>query len=291
MEKDNKLINKRLANAFISSVVSISLVLLLVGVASLLLVNARVISNYFKENMQVSVMMHQFVQEEDALFFMKNLEKESFIRSAKLISREQGTKEMMELLGEDFLNVFETSPIPISINLSLNAQYVSSDSLAVIKDKILQSDMVESLEYQKSLVDALNANLNKISLILSVLIALLLFISYVLINNTVRLSVYARRFTIHTMQLVGATASFIRRPFMLQAVFQGLFSALISIIVLISMLYIIRNEFTQLFTVFTLDNLLIVIGIVVIFGLFICLLSTFFVVKRLISVKRAELYY
>ena len=282
---------RRLANAYLSSVISISLVLLLVGVASMLLVNAKGVSDYFKENMQVSVMMKQDVSEDDALGYMKKLEDEVFIKNMDFISKEQGQQEMAEMLGEDFLDVFETSPIPASINVTLNADYVSSDSLEVVKSRIGKSALVEEVVYQTSLVDALNANLSKISLILAVFIGLMLFISFVLINNTVRLNVFARRFTIHTMKLVGATRSFIRAPFLVQAVFQGLFSAFVAIIVLVGLLYFVRSEFVQLFEIFKLELLLLVIGIVIVSGVVICLLSTWFVVNKLVSLKKDELYY
>ena len=282
---------RRLANAYLSSVISISLVLLLVGVASMLLVNAKGVSDYFKENMQVSVMMRQDVSEEAVLQYMKKLENESFIKNMDFISKEQGQQEMAEMLGEDFLDVFETSPIPASINVTLNADYVSSDSLEVVKGRIGASDLVEEVVYQTSLVDALNANLSKISLILAVFIGLMLFISFVLINNTVRLNVFARRFTIHTMKLVGATRSFIRAPFLVQAVFQGLFSAFVAIIVLVGLMYFVRSEFVQLFEIFKLELLLLVIGIVIVSGVVICLLSTWFVVNKLVSLKKDELYY
>lgn len=288
---DNKIMRRRLANAYLSSVISISLVLLLVGVASLLLVNARGVSDYFKENMQVSVMMKQSVSDEDALVFRDDLEKARFIRSTVFISREQGERELADQLGDDFMDIFETSPIPVSIDVTLNADYVSADSLEVVKSEIAMSPLVDEVVYQKTLVDALNANLNRISMIIAVFVALLLFISYVLINNTVRLNVYARRFTIHTMKLVGATRSFIRAPFLVQAAFQGLFSAFIAIIALVVMLYFMRSGFEQLFEIFRLDLLLAVMGIVVVSGLAICLLSTWFVVNRLVGLKKDELYY
>ena len=223
--RDNKIMRRRLMNAYLSSVISISLVLLLVGVASMLLVNAKGVSDYFKENMQVSVMMKQTVSDEDALEFKEVLDGERYIRSTAFVSKEQGRKELAQQLGDDFLDVFETSPIPVSIDVTLEAAYVSADSLEMVKNEISASPLVDEVIYQRSLVDALNANLSRISLVLGVFIALLLFISFVLINNTVRLNVFARRFTIHTMKLVGATRSFIRAPFLVQAVFQGLFSA------------------------------------------------------------------
>jgi cell division transport system permease protein len=282
---------RRLMNAYLSSVISISLVLLLVGIASLLMVNAKGVSDYFKENMQVSVMMKQTVSDEEALKFKESLDGERYIKNTVFISKEQGQRELAQQLGEDFLDVFETSPIPVSIDVTLEAGYVSADSLEVVRAEISKSSLVDEVIYQKSLVDALNANLSRISLILGVFIALLLFISFVLINNTVRLSVFARRFTIHTMKLVGATRSFIRGPFLVQSAFQGLFASFIAIIVLLGLMFVMRSEFEQLFEIFRMDLLLIVLGIVVAAGLTICLISTFFVVNKLISLKKDELYY
>ena len=161
----------------------------------------------------------------------------------------------------------------------------------MVKTKLAKSDLVAEVNYQASLVDALNANLSRISLILAFFIALMLFISYVLINNTVRLNVFARRFTIHTMKLVGATRSFIRAPFLVQAAFQGVFSAFIAIIALVAILFFLRNGFEQLFEIFRLDLLLLVMAIVLVSGLVICLTSTYFVVNKLVSLKKEELYY
>lgn len=288
---DNRIMRRRLRNAYLSSVISISLVLLLVGVASMLLVNAKSVSDYFKENMQISVLMKQTVSDEDALEYRELLDGERYIKSTTFVSKEQGRKELADQLGEDFLDVFETSPIPVSIDVTLEAAYVSSDSLEVVRVEIAESPLVEEVVYQRSLVDALNANLSKISMVLGVFIVLLLFISFVLINNTVRLSVFARRFTIHTMKLVGATRSFIRAPFLLQSAFQGVFAAFLAIIVLLGLMFLMRSSFSQLFEIFRMELLLLVMGIVLVSGLAICLLSTYFVVNKLISLHKDELYY
>lgn len=288
---ENRSVRRRIVNAYISSVISISLVLLLVGVASLLLVNARSVSDYFKENMQVSVMLKPDVPDGEALAFMSELDKMDFIRSSEFISREQGAAEMSELLGEDFLKVFDASPIPASIDVTLDADYVSADSLEVVRGRIARSPLVDEVVYQTSLVEALNANLSKISSVLAVFIALLLFISFVLINNTVRLSVFDRRFTIHTMKMVGATRSFIRAPFLVRSLFQGIFAAILAILMLLAILFVIRSEFVQLFEIFRLDLLLVVMGIVIVSGAVICMTSTALVVNRLISLNKNELYY
>lgn len=287
---ENRLIRRRLVGAWLSTVISISLVLLLVGVAALLVVNARSVSDYFKENMQVSVLMKQEVDDEEAMEYVSELDAMPFIKSSKFVSREQGTKEMAELLGEDFLKVFETAPIPISVEVTLKADYVSTDSLEVVKKVIQRSGIVDEVVYQQSLVEKLNTNLKKISVVLGVFILLLLFISFVLINNTVRLNVFSRRFTIHTMKLVGATRAFIRAPFMVQAVFQGLFSALLATVMLVGILFFVRSEFAQLFEVFRLDLLLVVIGVVILSGIVICTVSTVLVVGHLVSLSKDELY-
>ena len=287
---ENRLIRRRLAGAWLSTVISISLVLLLVGVAGLLVANARSVSDYFKENMQVSVLMKQEVGDDEAREYVSDLDAKPFIKSTTFVSREQGAKEMTDLLGEDFLNVFEAAPIPVSVDVTLKADYVSSDSLEVVKNEIMKSPLVDEVVYQQSLVDKLNTNLRKISMVLGVFIVLLLFISFVLINNTVRLNVFSRRFTIHTMRLVGATKSFIRAPFLVQAVFQGLFSALLATLMLVGILFFVRSEFAQLFEVFRLDMLLIVIGVEILAGVLICVVSTALVVGRLVSLSKDELY-
>ena len=239
---ENRMIRRRLANAYLSSVVSISLVLLLVGVASLLLVNTDNVSDYFKENMKVSVLMMPEVSDAQAMDYQAVLDSMPFIRGTEFISRAQGEQEMARMLGKDFLSVFETSPIPVSVDVTLAADYVSDDSLKVVSQRLSASPLVDEVVWQKSLVDALGANLARISMVLGIFIVLLLFISFVLIGNTMRLSVYARRFTIHTMKMVGATKNFIRGPFLLNSALLGLFSSLVAILLLVGLLFLLRGR-------------------------------------------------
>jgi cell division transport system permease protein len=287
---NNRLIRRRLIGAWVSTVISISLVLLLVGVASILLLNARSVSDYFKENLQVSVLMKQDVTEEQALAYQSTLSGMPGVKATTFISREQGIEEMAKMLGSDFLDVFSSAPVPVSIDVNLEASYVSTDSLEVVREALSASPLVDEVVYQTSLVEALNANLEKIGLVLGVLILLLLFISFVLIGNMVRLNVFSRRFTIHTMQLVGATRGFIRAPFIGQSALQGLFAALVAIALLVGGLFILRKEFVQLFEIFRLDTLLITMGIVVVSGVLICVVSTWIVVGRLVRFDRDQLY-
>ena len=286
-----KLMHRRLVNSWLSTVISISLVLTLVGVAALLLMNAGSVSDYFKENLQVSVILKQDVSDEAAQAFADTLEALPFVKGTRFVSKEQGQEEMKVMLGEDFLEVFESSPIPASVDITLEAAYVSADSMKVVEKAVCASPLVDEVSWQQSLIDALNQNLAKIALILGVMVAVLLFISFVLINNTVRLSVYSRRFTVHTMKLVGATKSFIRGPFLVQALFQGLFASLVAILILLGGLFFVRSEFPALFEIFQLPLLLAVFGIVVAAGVLICVGSTYLVVGRLVSLDKDELYY
>ena len=283
-------IRRRLVSAWVSTVISLSLVLLLVGMGTLLLVNARAVGNYFKENLQVSVLLKQHVTEEQALKYETQVASIPGVRATHYVSRDEGVEEMSKMLGQDFLDVFETAPVPISIDVNLEAGYVSSDSLAVVRAALSESPLVEEVVYQTSLVDALNQNLRRISLGIVVMVALLLFISFVLIANTVRLDLFSRRFTIHTMHLVGATKSYIRAPFMGRAALQGLFAALLGIIFLVGILYIVRDEFPQLFQIFTIDSLLEVMAVVLVTGVTICMASTFVMVGRLVGYDRDKLY-
>jgi len=283
-------IRRRLVSAWISTVISLSLVLSLVGVGSLLLVNAKAVGDFFKENLQVSVLLKQQVTEEEALKYESKVASIPGVKSTHYVSREQGLEEMSKMLGQDFLDVFETAPVPISIDVNLEAAYVSADSLSVVKDALAQSPLVEEVVYQTSLVDALSQNLRRISLALTVMVAALLFISFVLIANTVRLDLFSRRFTIHTMTLVGATKSYIRAPFIGRAAIQGMFAALMAIVLLVGGLYILRDEFPQLFQIFTLDSLLKVMGVMMATGVVICMVSTYFMVGRLVGYNRDKLY-
>ncbi len=280
----------RLRSARLSSVISISMVLLLVGIASILLLNATRVSDYFKENMQISVLMETEASDEQAAALAAELDSLRFVKGTEVITKARGAAEMESLLGEDFLSVFETSPIPASIALTLKADYVSVDSLAVVKAALEKYPLVDEVDYQRSLVSALNANIQKIGLFLGVFVLLLLFISFVLIGNTVRLSVFSRRFTIHTMKQVGATRAFIRAPFLWRATLQGLLAALLACAMLVCLLYLLRGEVSQLFEIFTADLLLKVIALVVASGVVLCVVSTYFVVNKLVRMNKDKLY-
>ncbi|MBQ3711795.1 MAG: permease-like cell division protein FtsX [Bacteroidales bacterium] len=291
MAVKEKTVKRRLAGAYVSSALSIALVLLLVGLAALLSVNARGITRWFKENMQMEVLLHEEVSEPAAEGYKAGLEALPYVKSVRMVTREEGLKELREMLGEDFLDVFESTSVPLSLELTLKADYVNADSLAMVSESIKASSLVDEVETQVPLVDSLNANLSRISLILGVFILLLLFISFVLIGNTVRLGIYARRFTVHTMQLVGASRAFIRRPFMRDSFVLGLVSSLLTIAVLGGGIWFAQKSVPQLAGLFAPEGLAIVAGIILLVGIGICLLTTWSVVGHLVVMDKDKLYY
>ena len=287
---ENRMMRRRLRSAYLSTVLSISLVLLLVGVASLLLVNARSVSDYFKEHMQISVLMKPDISDAQTLEYQVELDSLDFVLSTEFISKAQGTREMEQMLGEGFLDIFEASPIPASVNVRLKADYVSPDSLDIVKARILESPLVDEVEYQQSLIEALNSNLRKISLVLGILIVLLLFMSFVLINTTVRLNVFARRFTIHTMKLVGASWGFIRRPFMRQGLVVGIVAAIIAIAVLGACVYGLYYYEPNLMTIITWRELAITGVAVLLFGVILTSICCYISVNKFLRMTPGELY-
>ena len=271
-------------------VISISLVLLLVGIAVLLLVNAKAVTDYFKENLTVSVILKDNVSDDGAEAFCASLQKRPFVKNATLITRAQGLEEMSEVLGTDFLEVFSTTPVPVSVDVSVAADYVSSESLEQVKETLLSCPEVDEVVYRTGLVETLNSNLRKISIILGTLIVLLMFISFVLIGNTVRLNLFSRRFTIHAMRLVGATRGFIRRPFTGRAVLQGPVASALAIGMLSVLLLLLHREIPQLFEVIGQKMLIPAFSAVVVCGVVICTLSTAIVVNNLVGLQKDELY-
>lgn len=290
-KKEKGVIFRRLLHSYLSSIISISLVLLIVGVLGVLAVNASAVSSYFKENIRVSVIFEKGTPDSEAQTFMKIVEKESYVKRAEFVSKERGAEEMKKMLGDDFMEVFDVNPIPLSVDLYLKAEYLETDSLKTIAAKLSDMPDVREVTYQESLVKVINQNLEKIGVVLSVVLALLLFISFVLINNTVRLNVYSKRFTIQTMKLVGAKRSFIRKPFIRQGIYQGLIAGIISAIMLVVALFVVKSDINQLFVIFDMKLIALVLLGVILAGITICLISTWIVVNKLLSVSADEIYY
>jgi cell division transport system permease protein len=289
--KENNIIRMRLIRSYVSSVVSISLVLVLIGIAGLIAVNARAVADHFRENLVVEVIMSETAEEQDALDYLTAMKGMPFVKSAEYVSREKGTQQMEDILGKDFLNAFQNNPVPISVDFHIAPQYLSADSLAKVKAVLGDGEKVREVVIQESLVDSLNKSIRSAGIVMLVFIILLLFISFVLIGNTVRLNLYARRFTIHTMQLVGATKSFIRKPFIVQAMWQGLISGVIADFALLLLLYFAKKNYGEFFAIFDSRLLAGVLAAVLVIGVVLCILSAMRVVNRLVDESKDDLYY
>lgn len=286
-----KTVRRRLVRSYITSVISIALVLVMVAAVAVFASNAGNIARYFKEHMSVSVILKQSVSEKEARAVHAKFSKEPYVKSSRYISKEQGAEEMEALLGEDFLDVFETSPIPISIDLNLDGDAITKDSLNVIRTRLMQNDFVEDVVYQESLVEALNSNLDKIAVVLGIVILLLTIISFALIGNTIRLDIYARRFTIHTMSLVGARRSFIARPFVIQAVVVGLVSGLLACLATAGMLIYSGRNSDLLWALLDKNIVIAALCGTLVLGVVICVLSSLFVVRKVAYISKDDLYY
>ncbi|MCR5710747.1 MAG: permease-like cell division protein FtsX [Bacteroidales bacterium] len=282
---------RRLIRSYVTSAISIALVLTLVAASAVLAANAGGVARWFKENMAVSVMLKQSTSEKEGRTLCSNLEQKPYVKESRFISKEEGAEEMKALLGEDFLSVFESSPIPLSIDLKLQGDYIVRDSLENIKKELLANRFVEEVVYQESLVEKLNSNLKSISLALGVVILLLMVISFALISNTVRLNIYARRFTIHTMSLVGAKRSFIARPFVRQAVVQGLISGLVASAFIYLMVRWLGRGSDLLTSMLDMRLVWAVLAGTVVLGVLLCVLSTLIVVSRVAYITKDDLYY
>ena len=281
----------RLRSSYLTLVASVSLVLFLLGVLGLVLINAKELSDYFRESLSFSIMLNDDAKEADIRMLQKDLDGKLYVKATEYVSKEEAAVKMKTDLGEDFINFLGDNPLPPSIDVFLHANYTSPDSVAKIEKYVKEYPFVKEVYYQESLLFLINENVRKISLFLLVISSLLFLIALTIINNTIRLSIYSRRFLIRTMQLVGATRSFIRRPFLVQSAFHGLLAALLAMGLLMGLLYMIEKEFFMMFT-FESTNLLIILGIALILtGVLINIISTFFSVNRYLSISEDKLYY
>jgi cell division transport system permease protein len=281
----------RLRSSYVTLVVSISLVLFLLGILGLVLINARELSDYFRESLSFSVMLDNTAKEADIRMLQKDLDAKPYVKSTLYVSREEAAAKMKEELGEDFISFLGDNPLPPTIDVYLVSDYTNSDSVAKIEKYIYLYPFVKDVLYPESLLRLINENVRKISIFLLVISAFLFIIALTIINNTIRLSVYSKRFLIRTMQLVGATRSFIRRPFIVQSAFHGVIAALMAMILIVGLLYLIEKEFFTMFT-FENTNLLILLGaLLVVAGIVINIVSTYFSVNRYLSMPEDKLYY
>jgi cell division transport system permease protein len=270
--------------------ISTSMVLVLLGLVVFSVQTSRNLSHWVKENLTVTVVLNDEVSVGDAKRFQQDLVRRPFSKDVLYISREQALKEQTDAMGSDPSEFLGMNPFPATLELQLHSDYANADSLAWISDELRKNPEVTDVAYQVDLMDSVNRNLAKLNILLLVLAVLLTFISFSLINNTVRLSVYSRRFLIHTMKLVGASWGFIRRPFMRQGALVGVIAALIAIIVLGGGIYALYYYEPNILAIITWRELVITALAVLVFGLVITLTCSYISVNRFLRMPAGELY-
>ncbi len=263
----------------------------MLGLLGLIIIHGSKLSDYVRENISVTVILKEDVTDEVVLNFRQRLEQTGFVKSSRFITREEAAKELTKDLGEDFIQFLGYNPLPPSLDLQLKSEYANTDSIAKIERRLMGNRIVKEVVYQKSMIDDVNSNINKISLIILGFSLILLLIAVVLINNTIRLSVYARRFIIRSMQLVGATESFIRRPFIFRSMLHGTYAGLLSIALLVGTLWLAQRWIPELVSLQDIQQLAVFYCIILITGVILSAVSTFFAVKRFLRMKSDSLYF
>jgi cell division transport system permease protein len=290
-KKEDRYYRRKLKSSYATSMVSITLVLFMMGLLGLIILHAKKLSDYVMENISISIIMKEDVKEAGIIQLQKTLDASDFVKSTEYITEDEAAKELTEDLGEDFIGFLGYNPLLPSIDLRVKAAYANADSIAMIEQRLLANENVKEVFYQKSLVQMLNRNIRRIAIVILGFSLLLLIIAIALINNTIRLSVYSRRFLIKTMQLVGATRGFISRPFIIRGILQGLYSAFIAIIILGGILYLSQKEIPELINLQDIDLFLSLFGIVILLGIILSWVSTYFAVKRYLRMDTDRLYY
>ena len=286
----NKSLKRKIISSSTSVVISLSLVLFIIGVLTLILINTQKLTDYIKENIGFTIMLKNEISEIENIKFQKELENANFTKNIMFITKEEATRELKNELGEDFVDFLGYSPLLASIDVKLNAAYANPDSLKTITAELNDHPAVFEAYYQKDLVEKLNHNLYRLSFFLFIFCLLLFFIAFVLINNTIRLSVYSKRFLIRTMGLVGATNIFIQKPFLIKSIYQGLYSSIFAVFMLIGAIKLIQKDAINILNIDELKIIGIVFILVFLSGLILSLFSTFFAVKKYIKLNENELY-
>ena len=282
--------SKKTKTIYISTIFSIALVLLMLGMLGLILVHAKNLSNYVKENIVLNIIVDEGAKETDILAFKKELESNVAVKQTQYVNKEVAQHNLTKDLGEDFVNFLGYNPLLSTIDVYLKADYANNANIDALKKKIETNPIVKEVVYQSSLIDMVNKNISTISLIVLGFAIILLIIAIALINNTIRLAIFSQRFLIKSMQLVGATKNFIRKPFILVAALHGLIASFIAIIILLGFLYYAQKEIPEILILRNYTEFGIVFLGMVIIGIFITSISTLFAVSRYLRLKIYDLY-
>ena len=281
---------KKTKTIYISTVFGIAMVLSMVGLLGLILVEANNLSNYVKENIVLNVFVDDAAHETDVLQLQKQIEANTMVNHSLYVSKELAARNLQKDLGEDFVKFLGYNPLSQSIDVYLKAEYANNADIERFKAGLLKNPLVKEVKYQQSLVDQMNQNLATISLIILVFAGIFVVLSVALINNTIRIAIYSQRFLIKSMQLVGATKGFIRKPFLLYGIWHGLLGALIAIIILVGTLSLAYKEIPDLVILRSYTEFGIIFIFIIGLGIFISGFSTFLAVNKFLRLKLYDLY-
>ena len=276
---------------FITSSISTTLVLLLLGLVVFFVLGAHNLSVYVKENINFSILISDDMKESDILKLQKKLDKEPFVKETEYISKKQALREQTEAMGTDPQEFLGYNPFTASIEIKLHSDYANSDSIAKIEKLIKKNTNIQEVLYQRELIDLVNENIRNISLVLLTLAVVLTLISFALINNTIRLAIYSKRFLIHTMKLVGASWGFIRRPFLRRNIWSGVLAGIMADAILMGAAYWLVSYEPELIRVITPEVMLLVSGSVLVFGIIITFLCAYLSINKYLRMKASTLYY
>jgi len=291
MAKENSKISKPgNLQVHLTSTISMSLVLFLIGMVFLLILVARDMSTYVKENINLSIILDDGIGKQDEKRIENYLLASPYAKSVEYISKADALKDHISSLGENPQDFLGYNPLKASIEVKLHEKYANNDSVEVVQSKLKTYDHIYRIVYQKEMVSLVNDNIKKISFILLGLAAILLFVSVALINNTIRLSLYSNRFLINTMRLVGATPKFIRKPYLISSMINGLIAALISIFLLIGVAYFVQFEFGITGILFQSFNILVVAFMVILSGVLIAAVSSYFAVGKYLRMNSNDMF-
>lgn len=288
--QEDIVLGRRLKTSYISTVVSIALVLYVLGLLGLIIMHTRKLSEHVKENIGFSIIITDNARTAEISQLQKSIDMLPAVKFTEFISSDKAAEDLSEELGEDFVGFLGYNPLFPSIEVRLQAAWANPDSLVVFESQVLESNIVKEVDYQKNLVHIVNENIRKIGLFLLLFGILLLVIAFSLINNTIRLSVFSKRFLIKSMQLVGATQAFIRRPFVIKGVVQGIIGAAISIALLLLSLYTAQKSVPELINFQDIEMLFTMFVLVILLGVIVSWISTYFAVRKYLHIKTDYLY-
>ena len=291
MISDNEKFNKRrLRSSYFTSVISIALVLFIIGLLGVVSLNAKKIADNLKENFTLMVVFKETATDANILTWQSKINKKEWVAESVYITKKQAAEEFQEMVGEDFVDFLGFNPLPATLEIHLKADFTEAEQIIEIEYELMQSNLVDEVNYQEMLIAKINRNVRKISLILLVIGGILSFIAITLINNTIRLSIYSKRFIIKTMLLIGATRGFIRRPFIGKSLVQGFLGGLIAMGFLALFVKAVINEITELAELQDLNEFLIIGAIIIVLGMILSGISTYFAVNKYIKMKTDSLY-